>query len=76
MDQTQYVDCANKKTKSIVHLASGFSIATPIEYKEMHNKIGIYIHWKICKYNGILDCEKWYRHQPELIAEAKGVTII
>ena len=28
-----------------------------IEYKESHDKIEYYIHWKICKPYGILDRE-------------------
>ena len=34
------------------------------------------IHWKVCKYYGILDCKKEYKHQPEWIAEAKEATIL
>ena len=44
-----------QKTESIDYFESRRSILT---YKERHDKIGHYIHWKICKYNGILDYEK------------------
>ena len=54
-DQIQYVDCMNKKLKSIDHLESGCLILTPIE---RYDKIEHYIHWKVCKYFGILDYEK------------------
>ena len=33
-----------------------------------------YIHLKVCKYYGIMDWEKCYKHQP--ITEEKGATII
>ena len=46
-----------------------------IEYKEMLDKIRHYIHWKVCKYDEILNCEKWYKDQLELIAEAKSVAL-
>ena len=51
-------------------------ILTPIEYKGSHNKKGHYIHWKMYKYDGILDCEKWYKHQPYRITEEKGTDIL
>ena len=28
------------------------------------------------KYNGILHCEKWYKHQPEPIIEAKVTSLL
>ena len=34
------------------------------------------MHWKICKYNGILDCEKCYKHQTEPIKEPKRAAIL
>ena len=41
MDQTQYVDSANNQL-------SDCTIVTPLEWKERHDKMGYYIHWKIC----------------------------
>ena len=58
----------------INHLVFGCPIQTLIEYKERH-KIANYIYWKVCKYHGKLDREKWYKHQSEPITEAKRVTI-
>ena len=37
------------KTKSIGPFISGYPILTEVGYKERHDKIGHYIHWKICK---------------------------
>ena len=62
MNQTQYVDYVNKKTKSNDHLLSSCPILTPIKYNEIHDKIE---HWKICKYYGIPKSKNWYKHQPE-----------
>ena len=53
------------KNESIDHLACISLILTSMEYKERHDKIGHYIHWKIGKYYGILKSEKWFKHQPE-----------
>ena len=55
---------------------SGCSILIPIEYKEGHDKMGHYFHWKICEYNSISKYEKWYEHQPEVFIEAREATII
>ena len=35
----------------------------------IHDKIGLWICCKVFKYYGILDCKKWYKHQPEPITE-------
>ena len=55
-----------QKAKSIDHLESSWPILTRIEYlKKRYGRIGhYYIHWKICKYYGILKCEKWYKQKP------------
>ena len=40
----------------------GCSILTLAEYKESNDKIGHYIHWKICKYFEIHKSEKGYKN--------------
>ena len=64
----------DKKNDSIAHLESSYAILKSIEYKERHDKIGHYMHWKICKYFGILDRENLYL--PELMTEAKESIIL
>ena len=57
-----------QKIESTDHLLSGCLILTPIEIKERQDKIGNYIHRKVCKYYGVLDFEKWYKQkQNELL---------
>ena len=46
-----------------------------LKYKERHEKIEHYIHWKACKYYCVLKCEKWYKHRPKPLAETKVATI-
>ena len=58
-----------QKAESIDHLVPGCSILTPLEYKEKLDKIGHYIHWKVCKYYRIMDFEKSSLTRP--IIEAK-----
>ena len=66
----------DNKTDSIDLLVTGSPILTSIEYKERHDKIEHCIHWKIYKYNGILDCEIWYEQHLEQMRKAKGATIL
>ena len=64
------------KTVSIDYLEFDCPIVTPIECRESHNKKEHYIHWKICKFCGILKSVTWYKHQPEPIPKAKESTIL
>ena len=48
-----------EETDTIDHFVSSCRIVTQIEYKEMHDKIGHNINWKIHKYYWLLKSEKW-----------------
>ena len=63
-----------QKTESIDRSVSDCPIFAPMENKERLDKTGHYIHGKVCKYYGLLGCEKWYKHQQ--ITEAKWTTIL
>ena len=65
-----------QKTESIDYLVFCCTILTLIEYKERPYKRGHYIHWKVDKYYGILNCEKWCQYQPEPLTEANGTTVL
>ena len=43
----------NTSTKTIDHLISGCTILAPNEYTNRHNRVGQYIHWKICNHYNI-----------------------
>ena len=73
MNQTQYVNCTNKKLNQFVFSCP---ILMLIEYEEKHDKIRHHICWKICKYYEILESKKWHKHQPWPIPKAKGATIL
>ena len=62
------------KTASINLFDSISPILPLIEYNEKHYKIGYNIYRKICKYYGILDCEKCYIYQPQPITYSKEAT--
>ena len=40
----------DKFNKTIDHLISGCPTLAKTEYVNRHNRVGTYIHWKICKY--------------------------
>ena len=61
------------KIETTDHLIYSCLILTPRECKESHDKIE---HWKTCKYCTISNGEKWYKHQPEPLTEAKRATIL
>ena len=66
----------DKSNETVDHLVSGCPILAPNEYKNKHDRVGQYIHWKVCREYGIENVEKWYEHKPEPITENKTVTIL
>ena len=62
--------------ETIDHLVSGCPIIRPTEYKNRHDRVGHYIHWKICQHFNV-KCEKnWYEHKPKPVVETKNATIL
>ena len=39
------------------------------EYKSRYDWVGRKIHWQVCRKNGFDVNEKWYKHEPEKVAE-------
>ena len=46
------------------------------EYKNRHDRVGQYLHWKICKEYSIDTNPNWYKHHLEPVTEGNGVTIL
>ena len=65
-----------RSTETIDHLISGCSILAPKEYTERHDRIGQYIHWKICRHYSIETSDRWYEHKPIPVIETANVTIL
>ena len=65
-----------EKTETIDHLVSGCSILTPGEYKNRHDRVGQYLHWKICKHFSVDTNTNWYEHHPEPVTEGQDFTIL
>ena len=66
----------NKSTETIDHLVSGCSILASNEYTNRHNRVGQYIHWKVCNHYGIETSDKWYEHKPLPAIDRTHVTIL
>ena len=58
------------------HLVSGRPVIHPTEYKNRHDRIGQYIHWKICQHFKGPYHKNWYEHKPEPVFETKSATIL
>ena len=55
---------------------SGCLVLAPNEYKIRHDRVGQYLHWKICKSHKIETCEHWYEHKPQQVVEGDNVTLL
>ena len=66
--------CADK-VETIDQLVSGCSILTPREYKTRHDRVGQYLHWKICNHFLVDTTKNWYEYKPEAVTEEPGFTI-
>ena len=66
----------NTNTETIDHLISGCTILAPNEYTNRHNRVGQYIHWKICNHYHIETPKKLYENKSLPIVDTPKVTII
>ena len=66
----------DKKLEKIDHLVSGCSILTPNEYKNHHDRVSQYLHWKICRHYSISTPSNWYEDHPDPVTEGKDVSIL
>ena len=64
------------KIETIDHLVAGCPILAPKEYKERHDKVGQYLHWRICQRINAQHAEHWYEHHPEPVTEGNDATIL
>ena len=63
-------------SKTIDHLISGCTILAPNEYTNRHNRVGQYIHWKICNHYNIETPNKLCEHKPLPVVVTPEVTIL
>ena len=56
-------------------LVSSCPVIRPTEYKNRHERVSQYIHWKICQHYKAPYLKNWYEHKPEPIVKAESATI-
>ena len=57
------------------HLVSDCPVIRPTEYKNRHDRVGHYIHWKICQHCKAPYHKNWYEYKTEPVVEAESVII-
>ena len=66
----------NLLKKVFNHIVSGCPVLAKKEYIYRHDRVGAYIHWKLCQHYEIPTEERWYKHTPEKVSENDKVTIL
>ena len=70
--------CRNpERLETVNHLASGCGELAKKQYKIRHDRMGLRIHWELCRKYGIQCAGKWYEHVPASVCrnEADEVEI-
>ena len=66
----------NTSIETIGHLISGCTILAPNEDTNRHNRVGQYMHWKICNHYNTETHNKQYEHKPLPVVDNSQVTIL
>lgn len=65
----------NDKGETINHIVSECSGLAQREYKRRHDKVACTLHWSLSKRYGLPCAERWYQHEPQIVAENSEVKI-
>ena len=60
--------CGNKN-KTASHIISECSMLAQREYKQRHDNVAKYVHWRLCEKYELDRANKWYDHKPDGIIE-------
>ena len=60
-----------KFQETVDHLVSRCPIMTTNEYLQRHDRVGQYIHWKICQHYNAPNAKNCYEHKPQKVVEQK-----
>ena len=55
---------------------SACPVLAPNKYKNQHDIVGQYLHWKSCKSYKIETCEHWCKHKSQTVVEEDNVTLL
>ena len=76
MGQTLGVDSAIQARRLLISSSQAALFLPPNEYTKRHNRVGQYIHWKICNHYDIETPNKWHEHAPLPVVNILKVTIL
>ncbi len=62
--------------ETINHIVSGCPTLAKKEYIYRHDRVGTFIHWKLCQHYEIPTEDRWYKHTPEKVTENDKATIL
>ena len=60
-----------KVDETVNHLVSECGKLAQQEYKRMHDKVALALHWNIYRNYGFKCSSMWYEHEPERVLESK-----
>ena len=48
---------------------------TPNEHLQRHDRVGLYVQWKVCQHYNAPYAKNWYKHKPQKVFETESATI-
>ena len=61
----------------IMHILAGCKIMASNEYLHRHDRLGTYIHWRLCQHYEMPNtADQWYQHVPAPVITSKKITIL
>jgi hypothetical protein len=60
-----------KIDETAMHLASGCGELAKKQYTVRHDRMGVRVHWELCKKYGVKCEERWYDHVPSIVSTNK-----
>ena len=58
-----------EQLETVNHLASGCKELAKRQYVKRHDRMGVRVHWELCRKYGIECADKWYEHVPAGVCE-------
>jgi hypothetical protein len=65
-----------KWMETVSHLASGCGELAKKQYVRRHDRMGVRVHWELCKKYGIGCTERWYEHVPNRVSTDKEGQVV
>ena len=63
-------------TETVDHFIAGCPVLAPNGYKKRHDRLGQYLHLKLCKHYRLSAPNNWFEHHLQAVVEGDNVTIL